>query len=272
LKTSKYQGGRAIGFCAILHYVNLKGRRALVTGGHHGIGRAIALGLAADGADVAITYRSGADRAEECVREISGMGRRSVAIRAELDVLPELELAAAAVLTEFEAVDILVHNAGLDFPGAEVVDTEESELDRLMRINAYVPHQLSRRLIPGMRTRPRGDIVILSSVVTQIRGARYAPYAMSKAAVEALASVLAKEERVHGIRVNIVAPGLVETEMGQRYVDAISDTGDIRDFDSVVPYGRVCQPDQVANVVRFLVSDGASYVNGQTIYVDGGGQ
>jgi NAD(P)-dependent dehydrogenase (short-subunit alcohol dehydrogenase family) len=252
--------------------MNLKGRRALVTGGHHGIGRAIALGLAADGADVAITYRSGADRAEECVREISGMGRRSVAIRAELDVLPELERAAAAVLTEFEAVDILVHNAGLDFPGAEVVDTEESELDRLMRINAYVPHQLSRRLIPGMRTRPRGDIVILSSVVTQIQGARYAPYAMSKAAVEALASVLAKEERVYGIRVNIVAPGLVETEMGQRYVDAISDTGDIRDFDSVVPYGRVCQPDQVANVVRFLVSDGASYVNGQTIYVDGGGQ
>lgn len=252
--------------------MTLEGRCALVTGGHHGIGRAIALGLAADGADVAITYRSQPRAAADCVEQIRAMGRRALAIQAALDRLPELEAAAAAVLAEFEAVDILVHNAGLDFPGARVAQTEEAELERLMRINAYVPHQLSRRLIPAMRTRPRGDIVILSSVVTRIRGAGYAPYAMSKAAVEAFASVLAKEEREHGIRVNVVAPGLVETEMGQRYVDAISQSGDIRDFDAIVPYGRVCQPEQVADVVRFLVSEGASYVNGQRIYVDGGGQ
>jgi NAD(P)-dependent dehydrogenase (short-subunit alcohol dehydrogenase family) len=251
--------------------MTLAGRRALVTGGHHGIGRAIALGLAADGADVAITYRSQPEAAQDCVKQIRALGRRSLAIPAALDELSQLEAAAEAVLAEFEAVDILVHNAGLDFPGACVADTEEAALDRLMRINAYVPHQLSRRLIPAMRTRPRGDIVILSSVVTQIRGAGYAPYAMSKAAVEAFASVLAKEEREHGIRVNVVAPGLVETEMGQRYVDTVSQAGDLRDFDAVVPYGRVCQPEQVADVVRFLVSDGASYVNGQRIYVDGGG-
>ncbi len=251
--------------------MTLDGRCALVTGGHHGIGRAIALGLAADGADVAITFRSQPDAAEDCVEKIRALGRRSLAIPAALDELSELEAAADAVLAEFEAVDILVHNAGLDFPGASVAETEEAELERLMRINAYVPHQLSRRLIPAMRGRARGDIVILSSVVTQIRGAGYAPYAMSKAAVEAFASVLAKEEREHGIRVNVVAPGLVETEMGQRYVDAISETGSLRDFDAVVPYGRVCQPEQVADVVRFLVSDGASYINGQRIYVDGGG-
>ncbi|MBJ18264.1 MAG: SDR family oxidoreductase [bacterium] len=252
--------------------MTLLGRSALVTGGHHGIGRAIALGLASDGADVAITYRNRSDAAEDCVERMRAMGRRSLAIPAALDRLPELEAAAEAVLGEFEAIDILVHNAGLDFSGASVAETEEAELDRLMRINAYVPHQLSRRLLPAMRRRPRGDIVILSSVVTQIRGAGYAPYAMSKAAVEALASVLAKEEREHGIRVNVVAPGLVETEMGQRYVDAMSESGDLRDFDAVVPYGRVCQPEQVADVVRFLVSDGAAYVNGQRIYVDGGGQ
>ena len=252
--------------------MTLAGRRALVTGGHHGIGRAIALGLAADGADVAITYRSQPDTAADCAYLIRKMGRRTLAIPAALDRLSDLEAAAEAVLAEFQAVDILVHNAGLDFPGAPVVETEEVELERLMRINAYVPHQLSRLLLPAMRERPRGDIVILSSVVTQIRGAGYAPYAMSKAAVEAFASVLAKEEREYGIHVNVVAPGLVETAMGQRYVDAISETGDLRDFDSVVPYGRVCQPEQVANVVRFLVSEGASYLNGQRIYVDGGGQ
>lgn len=251
--------------------MNLEGRRALVTGGHHGIGRAIALALADDGADVAITYRSGADRAEGCLEEIRARGRRGLAIQVALDDPVQLDAAADTVLRAFESVDILVHNAGLDFPGAEVVDTPEADLDRLMRINAYVPHQLSRRLLPAMRTHSRGDIVMLSSVVTQIRGAGYAPYAMSKAAVEALASVLAKEERVHGIHVNVVAPGLVETEMGRRYVEAISDSGDLRDFDAVVPYGRVCQPEQVADVVRFLVSEGASYLNGQTLYVDGGG-
>jgi NAD(P)-dependent dehydrogenase (short-subunit alcohol dehydrogenase family) len=251
--------------------MKLQGRRALVTGGHHGIGRAIAVGLAEDGADVAITYRNRPEAAEACLDEIRAAGRRAYAVRAQLDVSTELEAVAESVLAEFGAIDILVHNAGLDFPGANVADTPEAELDRLMRVNAYVPHQLSRRLIPAMRTRPRGDIVILSSVVTQIRGAGYAPYAMSKAAAEALAVVLAKEEREHGIRVNVVAPGLVETEMGQRYVDAVSDAESMRDLDGVVPYGRVCQPEQVADVVRFLVSDAASYVNGQRLYVDGGG-
>jgi len=255
-----------------MNQMTLHGRRALVTGGHHGIGEAIALGLAEDGADVAITYRSRPERAEAVLDAIRERGREARAFRAELDVPAELDASAEAVSREFGTVDLLVHNAGLDFPGAEVADTEEAELDRLMRINAYVPHQLSRRLLPGMRTRPRGDIVLLSSSVTRILGAGYAPYAMSKAAAEALASVLAKEERAHGIHVNVVAPGLVETEMGQRYVDAVSPTGEMRDLDAVVPYGRVCQPQEVADVVRFLVSSSASYVNGQRIYVDGGGQ
>ncbi len=185
----------------------------MVTGGHHGIGRAIALALAEDGADVAITYRSRPETAADCVEQIRALGRQAICVQAALDVPDELEAAADAVLEAFGPVGILVHNAGLDFPGAPVAETEESELDRLMRINAYVPHQLSRRLLPGMRTLPRGDIVMLSSVVTQVLGAGYAPYAMSKAAAEALAFVLAKEEREHGIHVNVVAPGLVETEM-----------------------------------------------------------
>ena len=140
-----------------------------------------------------------------------------------------------------------------------------------MRVNALAPHHFCKLVIPGMRERPRGDIVMISSVVSRMLGAGYAPYGMSKTALEALAFVLAKEEQSHGIRVNVVAPGLVETEMGMRYVEAISDVDDIRALDAVVPYGRVCQPEEVAEVVRFLVSDGASYVNGQRIYVDGGG-
>jgi NAD(P)-dependent dehydrogenase (short-subunit alcohol dehydrogenase family) len=122
-----------------------------------------------------------------------------------------------------------------------------------------------------MRTLGRGDIVMVSSSVSEVKGAGYAPYCMSKCALEALAAVLAKEERAHGIHVNTVAPGLVETPLGMRYVEALGGRS-MRDLDAIVPFGRVCQPEQVASVVAFLVSAEASYVSGQTVYVHGGGQ
>jgi NAD(P)-dependent dehydrogenase (short-subunit alcohol dehydrogenase family) len=108
-------------------------------------------------------------------------------------------------------------------------------------------------------------------VATLSHGANGAPYNMGKAALEALAFTLAKEERGHGVRVNVVAPGLVETEMGRRLMRAAAGITDLRTLDSAAPYGRVCQPEDVAGVVRFLVSEGAGYVNGQRLYVDGGG-
>lgn len=251
--------------------MSLAGRRALVTGGHHGIGRAIALALAADGADVAITWRNRAEDARECVEQVRKLGRRAFEVRTEVDDNAQIEAAVLGVEAELGPVDILINNAGLDFEGADVVDTTPEQLEWLMRVNAFAPHHFCKLVIPGMRSRPRGDIVMISSNVSKLLGPGYAPYGMSKAALEALAFVLAKEERDHGIRVNVVAPGLVETEMGMRYVEAISEVDDIRALDAVVPYGRVCQPQEVADVVRFLVSDGASYVNGQRIYVDGGG-
>jgi NAD(P)-dependent dehydrogenase (short-subunit alcohol dehydrogenase family) len=112
---------------------------------------------------------------------------------------------------------------------------------------------------------------MISSVATTHLAANGAPYNMGKAALEALALTLAKEERSHGVRVNIVAPGLVETEMGRRLVRAAAGVTDLRTLDAMSPYGRVCQPEDVAGVVRFLVSEGAGYVNGQRIYLDGGG-
>ena len=249
--------------------MSLEGRVALVTGGHHGIGRAIALGLAEDGADVAITYRREEQAAQSCVEGIRGLGRRSLCVRAAVDDPDQVRAAVAAVEAEFPAIDILVNNAGLDFRGANVSETEPEELLMMMRVNALAPHLFCKLVLPRMRTRPRGDIVMISSTVTRILGAGYAPYGMSKAALEALASVLAKEEHAHGVHVNIVSPGLVETEMGMRYAQAIG-ADDMREVDELVPYGRVCQPEEVADVVRYLVSARASYVNGQRIYVDGG--
>jgi NAD(P)-dependent dehydrogenase (short-subunit alcohol dehydrogenase family) len=119
-----------------------------------------------------------------------------------------------------------------------------------------------------MRTRPRGDIVFISSAATRGNAASSAPYNMGKHAMESLAFTLAKEERSKGIHVNIVAPGLVKTEMGKRLMKAFGQ--DIEEMDPTAPYGRVCRPEDVANVVRWIVSDGAGYLNGERIYVDGG--
>ena len=113
---------------------------------------------------------------------------------------------------------------------------------------------------------------MVSSTATISYGANGAPYAMGKAAMEALAYTLAKEERPNGIRVNIVAPGLVETEMGRRLMKATAGVDDLRKLDAVMPFGRVCQPQDVANAVLFLVSERAAYLTGEKINVHGGGQ
>ena len=251
--------------------MSLAGRVALVTAGSKGIGRATALRLAADGADVAISYASDAAAAAACVEAIERCGRRAFALRAPAEDLAAGERLVAATREALGPIGILVNNAGVDWDGTPVADTPPEALLRVMTINAVAPHHLSRLVLPDMRSLGRGDIVMVSSMVTEVKGAGYAPYCMSKSALEALAAVLAKEERAHGIHVNTVAPGLVETPLGMRYVTALGGR-DMRDLDAVVPYGRVCQPEQVASVVAFLVSGDASYVNGQTIYVHGGGQ
>jgi 3-oxoacyl-[acyl-carrier protein] reductase len=122
-----------------------------------------------------------------------------------------------------------------------------------------------------MRTQPRGDIVMISSVATLYYAPNSAPYNMGKAAMEALAFGLAKEERGNGIHVNVVAPGLVETEMGRRLVKATRGVDDLRKLDSSMPFGRVCQPEDVANVVRYLVSEGGAYLTGEKLNVHAGG-
>ena len=249
----------------------LDGRVALVTGGGRGIGKAISLGLAEDGADVAVNYRRDADAAAETVGEIEALGRRAVAYQASVDSLEDDERMVAQVLADFGAIDILVNNAGIASRGKGVVDTDPAEVDRLLASHAVGPHHLCRLALPSMRERPRGDVIFISSVATDHHAANGGPYNMGKAAMEALASTLAKEERRHGIHVNVVAPGLVETEMGRRLVGAAGVT-DIRTLDKTMPFGRVCQPEDVAGAVRFLVSDAAGYVTDQRIRVHGGGQ
>ena len=169
-------------------------------------------------------------------------------------------------------VSILVNNAGIASRGRSVVDTDPEEMRRVVATHAFGPHYLAALTLPKMRTLGRGDIIMISSVATRSLGPNGAPYNMGKTAMEALAYTLAKEEREHGIRVNIVAPGLVDTDMGQRLIKAVQGVEDIRSLDQSMPFGRVCQPEDVANVVRFLVSDENSYLTGERLYCDGGGQ
>lgn len=250
---------------------NLQGRVALVTGGGRGIGRAISLGLAADGADIAVNYRKDETAAAETVREVEALGRRAAAYRASIDSLEDDERMVASVLADFGHIDILVNNAGIASRGNSVVKTDPDEVERLLASHAVGPHHLCRLVLPSMREQERGDVVFISSVNAANHPANGAPYNMAKAAMEALSSTLAKEERRHGIHVNVVAPGLVETEMGRRLVGAAG-VADIRTLDASMPFGRVCQPEDVADAVRFLVSDAASYLTDQRIRVHGGGQ
>jgi len=218
------------------------GRIALVTGGGRGIGRAIALALAQDGADVAISYRRDGESAEETVSAIRSLGRRSLSCQASQEDFEALGEMVEEVARDLGPIDLLVNNAGIASRGYDVLHTEAAEVERVMRIHALAPHELCKRVLPGMREKERGDIIMISSVATRMPAANGAPYAMAKSAMEQLAFALAKEEQRHGIRVNVVAPGLVETEMGKRLIKATSGVDDMRKLDPGMPFGRVCQP------------------------------
>lgn len=252
----------------------LDDRVALVTGGGRGVGRGISELLAAEGAVVAVNYRRDRDAADETVGAITARGGVARSYQASVDD-PDADAAmVSAVVEDFGHIDLMVCNAGIASRGATVVDTDPDEVGRLMATHAYSAHHLSRLVLPSMRTRPRGDIVMISSRATSFMAANGAPYNMAKAALEALASTLAKEERPHGVHVNVVAPGLVETDMGVRLARAMTgnrELDDLRTLDASAPFGRVCQPRDVAEVVVFLCSEAAGYVTGQRVEVDGGG-
>ncbi len=250
--------------------MSLSGRVALVSGGGRGIGRAISFALAQDGADIAVNYRRDEAAARETVAAIERLGRKAVAYEASVDSFEAGRAMVETAVKDFGHIDILVNNAGIASRGHSVADTDPAELELVLRTHAFSAHYLAKLVLPSMRERPRGDIVMISSAATKSNPGWGAPYNMAKAAMEALALTLANEERQHGVHVNVVAPGLVETEMGRRLVKATQGVDDLRQIDGSMPFGHVCTPEEVADAVRFLVSEAAGYISGQRIYVDGG--
>ena len=252
---------------------DLTGRIALVTGGGRGIGRAISEQLASAGAAVAVNYRRDADAAAETVAAIEAGGGVARGYAASVDDADAMAAMVDAIAADLGPVDLLVCNAGIASRGQSVADTDPAELVRVLGTHAVGAHHAARLVLPGMRQAVRGDIVMISSVAAHTHGANGAPYNMGKAALEALAHTLAKEELANGIHVNIVAPGLVETDRGVRLARAIygnREMDDLRELDSRFPFGRVCQPSDIADVVVYLCSDAASYLTDQRVVVDGG--
>jgi NAD(P)-dependent dehydrogenase (short-subunit alcohol dehydrogenase family) len=203
--------------------------------------------------------------------QVEKLGRRAETYHASVDSWEEDEAMVAAAVSDFGAVDILVNNAGIASRGHSVVDTDPAEFERVWRTHTFGAFALSKLVLPSMRERPRGDIVMVSSNATTHMAGWSSPYNVAKAGLEALARTLAKEERRNNIHVNVVAPGLVETEMGRRLVKGAMGVEDITTLNERAPFGHVCTPAEVADVVRFLVSDAGGYLTDQKVTIDGGG-
>ncbi len=252
----------------------LEGRVALVTGASRGIGAAVAATFARNGADVAINYHNNRDAAEAVAEEVRGYGRKALVCQADVRDFAACEAMVADVQRELGPVGILVNNAGVGSASEgqpPIAVMEDDQLQRLLEAHVFGPLHLCRLLVPAMRDLGRGDVIMVSSVAAQMYGPRMGVYSIAKAGMEAMAYTLAKEERQHGIRVNVVAPGLVETDMGQKLVSFARGVEDIRTLAEGSPFGFLCQPEDIANAVVFLCSDEGRYITNQRITGSGGG-
>jgi 3-oxoacyl-[acyl-carrier protein] reductase len=245
------------------------GRVAIVTGASRGIGRAIATALGEAGLRLLLSYRDRSHEAGELVKAIGARGGQAQAVQADVAAAEAGPALVRAALDAYGRVDVLVNNAGVHLPNVPVAEVPPLEWERILRVNVTGPFLLIQAVLPHMRARGSGQIINLSSNVTHRFPARSGPYTVSKSALEALTRVLAKEEGPHGIRVNAVAPGPIDTDMlAESFAAMGSERADA--FVRSLALGRTGRPEEIAGVVRFLVSDAASYLTGQVIYVNGG--
>ena len=244
--------------------MDLEGKSAIVTGGSMGIGTAVALDLGANGANVALSYRKHPKEAEEAAEKIKGMGRKAIAVQADVSKFADAEKMVKTAIQEFGKLDILVNNAGFNWDGVIWKMTEE-QWDAVLNTNLKGYFNFIRLVAPIFREQKSGKIVN----VTSINGLRgkfgQANYSASKAGIIGLTKTVAKELGKYSVNVNAVAPGLILTDMMAQMPEEAKQTS----LDETV-LKRLGDPEEVASVVTFLCSEKARHVTGEVIKVDGG--
>jgi NAD(P)-dependent dehydrogenase (short-subunit alcohol dehydrogenase family) len=252
----------------VLDRFRLTGRRALVTGASRGIGRAIALALADAGARVAVASRR-QEGVDAVAREIEGAGGTALAVACHVGRRDDVERAVETVATTWGGVDVLVNNAGTNPAMAPLAELDESVWDKILDVNLKGPFLLCQRVVPLMARDRRGSIINVSSVGGIDPFPLLGAYGVSKAGLIAFTKALAREVGSSGIRVNAIAPGLIDTQFSAALMQSRAIYEASVGRSALARHGV---PDDLTGVALFLASDASTFVTGQTIVVDGGGR
>ncbi|AEI44383.1 3-oxoacyl-[acyl-carrier-protein] reductase [Paenibacillus mucilaginosus] len=242
----------------------LTGKVALVTGASRGIGRAIAVALAEAGADVVVNYAGSEGAASETVQAVEALGRKAVKIKANVGQSQEVDDMFKQVLETFGRIDILVNNAGITRDNL-IMRMKEEEFDQVIETNLKGVFNCIKAATRPMMKQRSGRIINISSVVGALGNAGQMNYVAAKAGVIGMTKTAAKELASRGITVNCVAPGFIETDMTDKLNEELRQA-----LLTQIPLARLGQPEDIAKAVRYLASEDASYLTGQTIHVDGG--
>lgn len=242
----------------------LNGKIAIVTGASRGIGKAIALEFASNGATVIVNYNGSADRAEEVVKEIEARGGKAESWQCDVSDFTGCEVFITEVIKKYGKIDILVNNAGITKDGL-LMKMSEEDFDRVLNTNLKGTFNTLRFVSRQMLKQKNGRIINMSSVVGIMGNAGQANYAASKAGVIGLTKSAARELASRGITVNAIAPGFIETEMTDVLSDKVKEASAAQ-----IPMGKFGKPEDIAKAAAFLASENARYITGQVLQVDGG--
>src|SRR5580704_16381552 len=249
------------------NYLDLTGKVALITGASSGIGAATALLLSDLGARVAIGYHANAEGAEQVQSEIAAAGGSAIAIRADVTRADEIASLTGTAAAQFGPIDILINNAGSLMQRMRILELKEQTWDQIQDLNLKSAVLCSQAVAPSMIERKTGAIVNVSSIAARNGGGPGAgAYASAKGGLISFTKSLAKELAPHGVRVNAVSPGVIDTPFHERF----STPEMIRNFVKGIPLGRVGTSHECALAIAFLASDAAGYIVGETLEVNGG--
>jgi len=242
----------------------LENKVAVVTGGSRGIGRAIALAFARQGANVAVLYAGNEQAAQETADEIRALGRQALTLRCDVASWEETKTAVAQILDTFGQVDILVNNAGITRDGLTLSMSEEN-FDAVVDTNLKGAFHMIRHLFAPMMKRRQGRIINISSVAGLMGNAGQINYASAKAGLIGMTKTVAKELAARGITCNAIAPGFIQTDMTAALSDKVKENAE-----KTIPMGHMGKPEDIAAAAVFLASDAAAYITGEVLRVDGG--